>query len=362
MNKFILLIASHNSRIQCLIDRLKPNTNKTRFQNCAIMRLSLTENSVDLELVYSGELSEKEKTKLSKSKLYYTTPDKMGQEGLIKYENWTRSSKYVVDMLNLTEEQLKDKTYIFYIIRHGQGKHNKQINLKVAKVSSTLGLEPDTHVTNVGENQAYNSGLELKKILKMREETINYWFASDLVRTRQTIVELTRGLDLKPSEIVILPCSSEINTSGSGKGDCDLLTASSFSVSKFALENYPKCTIDDTENKKDVKGCNNIEGIPVNWNFYLTFYGGQMRSQNDTVLNYMTMNRKNVNKQQCRNTNMISMAIFYINSGNYLNDVQGRRYIWYKQPIIKYITERKHIGGKLTKKRNRRTKSNRIKN
>ena len=360
MKKIVSLIASHNSRIQCFLDKLNPNTTKTRFQNCAIIRLSLTENSVNLELVYSGELSEKEKSKLSKSMLYYTTPDKLGQDGLIPFQSWTRSSKYVVDMLNLNIDELKDKTYVFYIVRHGQGKHNKQINLKLAKFSSTLGLESDTRVTNIGENQAYNSGLALNNILKIKEEIINYWFASDLVRTRQTIVEIIRGLNIiKPSEIVILPCSSEINTSGTGKGDCDLVSATTLSFSKFAMENYPKCVLDDIENKNDVKGCNNIEGIPINWKFYLTFYGGKMRSQNDRV--FLTMNRSSPYKQQCRNTNMISMAIFFINNKDYFNEIQRRKYIWFKKGLSDYINIRKLKGGKLTKKYKNKSKKNKSK-
>ena len=362
MNKIVSIISSHNSRIQCFLDKLNPNTSKTRFQNCAIIRIQLNEISVNLELVYSGELSEKENKKLSKFKPYYTTSNKLGPEGLIEFKSWSRSSKYVVDMLNLTIDELKGKTYVFYIIRHGQGKHNKQINLKVAKFSSTLGLKTDTHVTDIGENQAYNSSLILKNILKIKEETINYWFASDLVRTRQTIVEIIRGLNIvKPSEIVILPCSSEINTVGTGRGDCDLVSATTLSISKLALENYPKCLIEDIENKNDVKGCNNIEGIPINWKFYLTFYGGKMRGQNDSV--FLTMNRDNPFKQQCRNTNMITMAIFFIENKDYLNEIQGRKFIWYRKKLTDYINNRKQKGGKLTKKykKNSKNKSNKNK-
>ena len=353
-DKIVSIIASHNSRIQCFLDKLNPNTNKTRFQNCAIIRLSLTSEKVDLELVYSGELNEKEIVKLSNSKPYYTTPNKLGPTGLIKYENWTRSTQYVIDMLNLTPDELIGKNYIFYIVRHGQGQHNKQINLKVAKVSSTLGLVKDTRVTNVGESQAYKSGLALKDILNIKDEKINYWFVSDLVRTRQTIVEIIRGLNIpKPKELVVLPCSSEINTSGSGKGDCDLVASSSINLSKLARENYPKCKINDIENKNDLNGCNNIEGIPINWNFYLTFYAGQMRSQNDTAWNYISGN-KNVFKQKCRNTNMVAMAIFFINSGNYFNEIQGHRFNFYKKNLSDFINKRKQMGGKLTKKNKRK--------
>ena len=82
------LIVSHNNRIQCLLKLLKSlysnNTNpeeKIRFQNGAIIRLSLWKKKYtsqqqgnpedyygQLDLVYSGELSENER---SSRKPYY---------------------------------------------------------------------------------------------------------------------------------------------------------------------------------------------------------------------------------------------------------------------------------------------------
>ena len=78
---------------------------------------------------------------------------------------------------------------------------------------------------------------------------------------------------------------------------------------------------------------------------------------------FLTMNRANPYKQQCRNTNMISMAIFFINNEVYLNEIQGRRYIWYRKDLSDYIINRKQKGGKLTKKYKNKSKKNKsIKN
>jgi len=316
--KVVSLIASHNSRIQCLLDRINPISTKTRFQNCAILRLSINKSEVDLSLVYSGELSQSEKTSISPKKPYYTTGDKLGQPGYVEYKFNDISVSAALEKLNLTMIDLANNDFVFYIVRHGQGKHNE----KIATFSATLGLEKDTSVTAEGKQQAYNSGVALFDILTKNGETIQKWFSSDLVRTRETIVEIIKGLNFegsklteKPSVIVVLPCASEISTSGSGSGDCDLVASSSNLFSKMARENYPNCKLSDisTTTDSDRQGCN-IDGIPLSWKLYLDFYGNQIRGDD-----YLTSKRTSIAKQQCRNTNMISMAVFFINGDTNLS-------------------------------------------
>jgi broad specificity phosphatase PhoE len=316
--KVVSLIASHNSRIQCLLDRINPITTKTRFQNCAVLRLSINKSDVDLSLVYSGELSESEKTGISAQKPYYTTDDKLGQPGYVGYIFNKINVNEAAEKLNLTMNDLANNDFVFYIVRHGQGKHNEKVNLKFAKVSATFGLEKDTSVTVEGKQQAYNSGAALSEILSKNGETIQNWFSSDLVRTRETIVEIIKGLNLneKPFAIVVLPCASEISTSGSGSGDCDLVASSSSLFSKMAQENYPNCKLSDIRNPTDRQGCSNIDGIPISWDLYLKFYGNQIRGVYGSITSKMT----SIAKEQCRNTNMISMAVFFINGGSDLSE------------------------------------------
>jgi hypothetical protein len=367
MSKSVSLIVSHNNRIQCLLDKIIPNMSgvKMRFQNCAILRFFINNHGYKINLVYPGELSSYETQRVSQQNPYYTTDDKSHQfkPGFVIFPNYdfpifeyAGANDDFYGNLNLKKEDMKNKEFVFYVVRHGQGEHNQSYNLGIVKVSSTFGLKKDTRVTTSGESQAYNAGFHLYNVLDKYKENIHEWFASDLLRTRQTMTELIAGINNaskfkytpKLLNIVILPCGSEINTVGSGKGDCDSASASNSILRKIARENYPHCTkndiIDNEENNKSLKGCFKIESIPLFWDFYLLFYGNDMRSQNDTIYGTITSRRyrQNQMKQQCRNTNMISMAIFYINFYKnlypYNNDSYGLRIM--NQALTTYIKER----------------------
>jgi len=374
MTKYVSLIVSHNNRIQCLLDKLVKNKNqvKIRFQSCAILRLSINKTNWKLELVYSGELSNSERTKVSEQNPYYTTfdvfnktPIRIGYKVFDNYDfpifDYGGANDLFYDNLNLKINDIGEDEYVFYIVRHGQSEHNKSYNLGFTRISSTFGLKMDTRVTSAGENQAFNAGKELYVLLKkIYKEDINVWFASDLFRSRQTITEIIAGINTASgseympnlSQIVILPCSSEINTSGTGNGDCDSVSASSMSLSKISRENYPECTksdiVDNEQNRNSLKGCFKIKGIPLFWDFYLLFYGNDIRGQNDTIYGTLTSRRSQQNqlKQLCRNTNMISMAIFYIKYYKlyeyYNTDAEGRNTFnqSLKNHIENYIKER----------------------
>lgn len=308
--KYVCLIASHNNRIQCVLDRLNKSKKKIRFQNAAIICLTLTKTNYSIELVYSGELSDNDKRKVSESRPYYSTTERT--EGYMEYvSNNDLPIEQVILSLNLKVEDINNDTYRFYIIRHGHSEHNQSINLKIAKVSSTFGMKKDTNITSTGEQQAFNAG-KLVDILREREEDIQFWFCSDLVRTRQTISQFVKALGKKPNYITVLPCASELGTSGSGNGDCDLVASNSSIFKKIARENYPNCKTSDIKNPNDPLGCNQMDGILIHWDLYLKFYGNQIRGENDTLYGTMSLKRMYLIKQQCRNTNMIAMAIFYI--------------------------------------------------
>lgn len=370
MSKIVSLIVSHNNRIQCLLDKIVSNVSgvKIRFQNCAILRFVINNHGYKINLVYPGELSESERRKVSQKKPYYTTVDSNDRfkPGFIDFPNYdfpifdyAGANDVFYGNLNLKKEDMKNNEFVFYIVRHGQGEHNQSYNLGIVKVSSTFGLKKDTRVTSSGETQAYNAGLYLYNLLYEYNEDIQNWFSSDLLRSRQTIAEMMSGINNasnfeytpKLLNIIILPCGSEISTVGSGKGDCDSASASNSILTKIARENYPDCTtndiIDNEQNNKSLKGCFKIEGIPLFWDFYLLFYGNDMRSQNDTIYGTITSRRYQQNqlKQQCRNTNMISMAIFYIifykNLYSNNTDPDGLRFM--NQMLTTYINERKQV-------------------
>ena len=190
----VSLIVSHNSRIQCLLDRINPNTGtKKRFQNCAILRLSINESEVDLSLVYSGELSQSEMADVSLDKPYYSVENKSNKPGYVPYifdkivrEEYQTEFQKVLKNLNLTMMDLMNNTFVFYIVRHGQAAHNNKTDNSWA----AWGMERDTSVTEEGKYQASRAGVALFDILTEKKEIIQNWFSSDLVRTRETIFEI----------------------------------------------------------------------------------------------------------------------------------------------------------------------------
>lgn len=274
-----------------------------RFKNCSILRLCVNkETGLCLQLVYGGELDPGE-----------------GKGGRIYYianESERNSpTEFIFDNINAGLNRLdltgKDfakgiDEYVFYIGRHGQAEHN----LKYA-----THLKTDTDVTNLGKEQAFRAGENLMKILKdVFKEDINYVFASDLIRTRQTIQNILYGMNTYqnkkqqnffPKEIIILPCSHELKYNS--KGICDK-PPSFLSLKIGTKENDPKCSkttscVDNNiENPKS--DCNHMtlkifgenKEIPLNWDFYFEKNGNKMRNMD------------------CSKTNMIKLAIEYINT------------------------------------------------
>ena len=71
-------IITHNNTLQCFIEKIRPTngTIKTRFKNCAILRLTLyltgdNKGKYGLTLVYDGEINKDEKQPSGK-RPYYT--------------------------------------------------------------------------------------------------------------------------------------------------------------------------------------------------------------------------------------------------------------------------------------------------
>lgn len=89
MDKEVYWIVSHNSRIQCLLNEilnLPAGTGKIRLKNCAVIRIEFSDK-IKIQMVYSGELEEKEKHKIFDSP-YYVSPndfqlEKHSPEGLL---------------------------------------------------------------------------------------------------------------------------------------------------------------------------------------------------------------------------------------------------------------------------------------
>jgi broad specificity phosphatase PhoE len=307
------LLITHNNILQCFIEKQRfilgrqNDQRKIRFKNCAILclTLNLTSGGFTIELVYNGLLSDEENSKVSPQRPYYVTLKTQiyqGYEGLYvpfdpiegQISNETRALNLLPIDLDQLKYKFKTDTIKFYIVRHGQAEHNeKKWNM------AGLSLELDTTITQEGEMQAIKSAKELKNIL--RNETIDIVCASDLQRTRQTVLPFIfqfhfLGLSDFSQKIVIVPCANELNKSGKNGNCYEKSSKASVFASKSARENYPAC---------EPKTCPSIRlqdgNIDIDWSLYSLFYDNKMRSYPNLT-----------DKPNCKDTNMVSMTVFYL--------------------------------------------------
>jgi hypothetical protein len=186
--------------------------------------------------------------------------------------------------------------YVFYIVRHGQAKHNE----------TDSHLERDTDITGPGAEQAERAGHALATILKEFGEIPTIFLVSDLKRTHQTMSKLleSMGETFREKRFIVLPCASEISQL-SADGQCDLKNANTSFLFKNAFENYSSCTADKIKSKPGLGvptgECTRIKAHILDWSYYLAFYGGFVRSE--VIFSQA---------RRCRDTNMLANAIEYI--------------------------------------------------
>ena len=394
--KIVSLIFSHNSRMQCFMERFKisENKEKIRFKNGAIIKLVVENGEITPSLVHEGELDEKETKKIVEKGAYYTKNETTKNSNVTNLTNklkkniieklkkestsvstqngntviipkkYNENAKKILNKnllskkinLNerfkifnnyfepknlsilkyLTKEKTIDidpnQTYEFYIIRHGQGIHNGVHWFTKAKE----GKYKDATLTDIGKEQAGRSGEALNEILGSGDK-VNYLFATDLRRTRETLVEvlgkLTNQQNLKNPNIIILPCSHEIsvekdkilNLGVKINRSCDALEA--WSTSKAAKENFPVCTKAIINTKNNNNECVKKGGYPIDWSYYLAFYNNSMRGERASA------------RLHCRNTNMIIEALNIIKNGTNVIE-QYKKNILQRKNIINIMNNR----------------------
>ena len=279
------LIVTHNSRLRCFLEDVagdffkeyialisknlnKHNTGKIknideiRFKNCCILKICFQKDKVSIEMIYEGVVNNRKKTG------YYFTNNlySMVDIPFLKIDNIPLSK------FNLSEGDLK-KNYNFYIVRHGEGTHN--INKNIIKI------ERDPVLTVEGNKQAIDAG----KILAKENIKFDYLFSSKLFRTRETIAGIMNEIDKNSKlNIIILPCSHELNFFKNGK--CD----SNNKGKPIAFENTTSCNVQTCSIDKPNKCCI-IGNFISDWTYYNTFY------------------KEN---KHCSDTNMFKLAIEYI--------------------------------------------------
>ena len=211
---------------------------KVRFKNSAILLLEIREDkTVFINLVYEGFTA-----MYKEGNKYFTTPDSLNVSDIPFYHIQVPIEKFniVIPPLN----------YNIFIVRHAQADHNVDKHNKL----------PDTLLTSPkGHNQATQIGIELRKILN--ETKINYLFASNLKRSRQTIEIILKELNFDPVDIVVLPCMHDIKAGSDGR-------CFQKDPEKISIAGRMSCNIDTCSNESENDYCCKIGNIIINWVYY----------------------------------------------------------------------------------------------
>ena len=292
MKEIVSIIVTHENRLRCILRNIIETS--YHYKNCCIIKLSLTKkmNKIhyDISLIYDGDSH--------KNMIYYTTEIKptIDNNKEILFPNLSNS---ITKLLNIKSSDLKNNIlYTFFMIRHAQSEHNLY-NI-IEKLGSPLKL--DTSLTDTGVKQSEKAGIFLNKYLKNNKLSINYLFASDLKRTRQTLsIILSKINIIIPSIITIIPCSHEVLYTKKDNCDKNMILSLGSIAGENRMSCNTNCNINKDEQCCEIKYKN--KKYNIDWTFYNKFYKGSRK------FTYMKDN-----KQSCSNNDYIEMMVDYINS------------------------------------------------
>ena len=298
------VVVSHQKGIQCLlgmdslgggiglniggVESLCAGVEK-KIGNCSIIKLIInpTYQTGCIQLVYLG----------SNANVKYC---KQANETIqLNQEQYSR----IVSSVNIDNNKYSRTNFVFWIVRHGKGVHNKSMQ-------ATGRL--DAPLIPQGIQDAITAGQELNRLID--SGTISYVFVSDLLRTQQTAFHLLNQITQdKPEEFIVLPCNYEIG----GKKDC---SSSGIALnSMFQLENNPDIFYGLTA----CNGITPIDRMRLNWTYYVAFYqnafakiGAQPQSCNSRKTFKQMCNKRKPFRgiepegcNPCMGTNMIDQAL-----------------------------------------------------
>jgi len=254
-----------------------------RFQNASVMKMTISQMSVKIELIANGTIDEEKP-----DYIYYVKPgtkDSKAEQG--KYQIQEFHPKTLLNNnkhFNLTGD---NNNYEFFLIRHGQAEHN------VLKGIGKAFSKKNTSLTSEGRKQAQNSGKELKALMKNKD--INFLFVSDLKRTSQTLKEIINVINpsLLNKQTIVLPCNHELKYNNSSKCDGNQKMTPN--------ENITTCK----PNTTGADNCKVIENIKLDWSHYNNFYDGMRGS---TLISKISKS-SGKNAKHCRDNNIINNAI-----------------------------------------------------
>ena len=348
------ILVTHQARLKCYLNNFT-DTKIHRFMNGCILKITrhpdtrqtmTSRNDQEqwiesIELVYNGMIDE-EKPDYIFYQINGPEEPTNSNKGNYKIINFPELSRN----LPLTETVNYNSNFIyeFYVIRHGQAEHNIKENWGAFKQLSSRNR--DTNLTSNtdnkmdGEKQAFETGRNLYSYLinkkqEALQEKLNYIndekhktkleleiaglnkddnsnylkqelnlyikniFVSDLKRTRQTLQNILLGMFESNNLLIlgdaqnnnkifvsILPCSHEL-----AYPKCDN------SNMPGAVENTMNCSVSDINADTACKKLTiKDRTIIFDWTRYIEFYGRGTRT-------------KPGSKRQCKETNMISLAM-----------------------------------------------------
>jgi broad specificity phosphatase PhoE len=257
-----ILIVTHNSRMRCLLKDWLGVNNIPEFLNCAIIKLTITQNLSSIELIYPGSTESTKKHDLVKKQ-----KEQKELEFFFKV-NQVSMNENLKKKINFNQVNMNNEMN-FYIMRHAEGTHN--IVTTLGKLGNTHLLDP--HLTSNGIQQAMTAGEKFSKEIKF-----DYLFASKLHRTRETLVNFMKGtkpvaITTQPfknttqlPEIIILPCSHELAYNDMLGSNCDN-PIYKFGPTALAYENNSKCEKEKKDNTCTTITLDNIT-YPINWEHY----------------------------------------------------------------------------------------------
>jgi broad specificity phosphatase PhoE len=322
-----ILLVSHNSRIKCLLKSMDIDMmryigiekKEIRFMNCAIIKLSISNINIKVSIHYNGQVE-----KHKKGYIYFIK----NEEGIKEKENELffeaidiNKNKYndILKKLHINVDDIGNSTWDFYMMRHGEGLHNKlpKISGLISKLFKKDYLDPD--LTPNGIDQAIKASASIQPI------PFKIIFVSDLKRTRQTLANILPNItfdnityndETYKIPIYVLPCSHELNYIDSGLCDGNIMQ-------KFQLthENEMKANNANCENENKDPDCV-INDHPLNWYYYKEFYGSNKRGTDN-----------NPNREHCKNTSMISIGLMI-----YKNAIENKTH-----NLIEWINNHKYV-------------------
>jgi phosphohistidine phosphatase SixA len=264
-----------------------------RFKNGCILEFKITTSNIQVKLVYDGIVDEEKP-----DYVYYVSPSSAPDPKVAAGKYQTTLFKEI-NIPNVIYNVAPGVTYVFYLIRHGQGEHNvlKGMSKKWGALAVSSKYK-DPSLTNTGVQQAIQIGQKLQVILDEQNQKVDYLFASDLKRTRQTLYYILQPMDgdpaLRNKQINILQCSEELNYTGNKNCDSSQWATPNENISLCnPFKDYAKAGLPNL--------CQNERGNYASWKNYTAFYGTGTRS-----------NPGKYKPQQCRDTDMIKQAILYI--------------------------------------------------